>query len=167
MNNVEVAPRSRNDLAKLAYGIRNILGLNDQLYVDVLHLVENILPNVFDDYCFEVCDKREMGNNHGLTINHTIKIRDDVYDGAANYVGRDRLTVIHEFGHLIMHSDAPKAFARGRVITYKDPEWQATAFAGEFLIPRHLVKNMSPDEVAIKCGVSFEAANYQLMKIKK
>jgi len=167
MPNVEVAPRSRKDISKLAFEIRKILGLQNVLYIDVLKLVENILPQIWDDYCFDVCPREEMGDNHGLSINHTIQIREDVYDGAEVGEGRDRLTIIHELGHLLMHSNAPKALARGKVITYKDPEWQATAFAGEFLMPQHLVINMNDYEIACECGVSLPAAKYQLSKIKK
>lgn len=167
MPNVEVAPRSREDISRLAREIRRILGLHDVLNIDVLKLVENILPQIWDDYCFDVCPAEEMGANHGLSIDHTIKIREDIYDGAEAGEGRDRMTIIHEFGHLLMHSNAPKALARGKVITYKDPEWQATAFAGEFLIPRHLVIGMNEHEIAFECGVSLPAARYQLSKIKK
>lgn len=42
-----------------------------------------------------------------------------------------------------------------------DPEWQAKCFAGEFMISHKLTKNMSSHEIAIQCGVSLAAANYQ------
>lgn len=166
-NNVEVRPRSRKDIRRLVSDIRKALNIENEIYVDIVRLVENVLPSISKDYSFEVCSIEEMRENHGLTVGHTIKIREDVYERAVRGEGRDRMTIAHEFGHLFMHSDAPKALARGKVAVWKDPEWQASAFAGEFLVPFYLVKGMNVYEIAEKCGVSVQAANYQLSQYQK
>jgi len=41
---------------------------------------------------------------------------------------------------------------------YEDPEWQADCFAGELLMPYHLIQEMSKEEIMQKCKVSFTAA---------
>ena len=111
-----------------------------------------------------------MGNNHGLTDpkNGKIYIREDVYEGACNGVGRDRLTMAHELGHYLMHRDVATGLARvgdgEEIPTYCDPEWQANAFAGEFLMGSEVIKNMSVREVAERCGVSYQAAGVQKSK---
>ena len=113
-----------------------------------------------------------MGNNHGLTNPDTgkVMIREDVYDRACRGKGRDRMTIAHELGHFLMHDGIVLGLARAnereKVPPYQDPEWQATAFAAEFLMDSDIIKNMSPDEIEKECGVSYEAACYQRGKIK-
>lgn len=48
-----------------------------------------------------------MGAKHGETIpsENRIRIREDVYERACNGYGRDRLTMAHELGHLLLHRD--------------------------------------------------------------
>jgi Zn-dependent peptidase ImmA (M78 family) len=77
------------------------------------------------------------------------------------------LTITHEFAHYLLHDEAiglARVMEGEKLKPYHDPEWQAKAFAGEFLIPAHLISNLSIDEIVIKCGVSYEAARYQRSK---
>ena len=48
------------------------------------------------------------------------------------------------------------------VPAYQDPEWQAKCLAGELMVPYELVGGMSAAAVANACGVSLQAAYYQL-----
>lgn len=69
-----------------------------------------------------------MGAKHGETIpsENRIRIREDVYERACNGYGRDRLTMAHELGHLLLHRVETITLARedGDISPYKDPEWQ-------------------------------------------
>ena len=111
-----------------------------------------------------------MGNNHGLTDPRTGKIfiREDVYEGACHGIGRDRMTLAHELGHFLLHDGIALGLARvgndEHVPTYCDPEWQASAFAAEFLMDHDIIRLMTPEEVAEKCGVSLQAARFQKSK---
>ena len=55
----------------------------------------------------------------------------------------------------------------GPIEAYEDPEWQAKCFAGEVMINKELVKNMKPQEIALQCGVSLQAAEYQWRQYQK
>jgi len=68
---------------------------------------------------------------------------------------RVRLTLAHELGHLVLHSDA---------LGVDDVEAQANAFAGEFLMPsefvRPLLRNVKPArllDLKVEYGVSMQA----------
>lgn len=109
-----------------------------------------------------------MGNKHGETYpsRNLIRIREDVYLGAVSGCGRDRLTIAHEIGHLLLHEDDCIALCKlapnEKLRPFEDPEWQANAFGGELLASTYLIKGMSAADVSEKCGVSMDAAKVQL-----
>lgn len=169
MEYYRAAPRSRREIRRAAYGIRKSLGLENSLYIDVIRLLENFIPVYVDtSFKFLIATMSELGDAHGLTIpaENKILIREDVYNGACQGSGRDRFTIAHEFGHYFLHHDFGLARVRDHeeVKTYCKPEWQADAFAGEFLMPAHLVHNMTAEEIAARCGVSLKAALCQKRK---
>lgn len=92
-----------------------------------------------------------------------IVISESVYDGAFAGNHRDRFTIAHEIGHLLLHHDANISFARGndKIQPYEDPEWQANTFAGEVLVPVHLIKGLKIEEISIKSNVSRQVASIQ------
>lgn len=159
---------SRQNIRKLVMSIRQTCKLENDLYFPILRFVENVLPSIFDDFTFEVLPAKEMGECHGQTFpdEHIIRIRSDVYEGAADGIGRDRLTIAHEVGHLLLHHTESISFCRlsknQKLPAYEDPEWQANCFGGELLAPSTLIKGMTVSEVAEKCGVSLDAAEIQL-----
>ncbi len=113
-----------------------------------------------------------MGETHGLTYpqEHLLILREDIYEGALNGVGRDRMTAAHELGHLLMHRNI--AFARSapgvKIRPFESSEWQAKCFSGELLVPAmhaSILKGMTAEDVAEACGVSLVAARYQLDKM--
>ena len=161
-------PLSRDQIRRYAKSIRKVLGLENAEYIDIIGLVENVLPRLFSGSTLsvEIIEKEKMGNNQGLTFPETGKmlIREDVYEGACRGKGRDRLTVAHEFGHYLLHAGVGLARAEGDVPTYCDPEWQATAFAAEFLMDHDVIASMTVDEIMEKCGVIRTAASYQKSK---
>lgn len=171
MPSFKASPLSRNDIRRYARKIRKALNIDNELYVDVAALLENIVREIDPDFDFEVKTFEEMGNMHGLTLleENKIFIREDIYDGANRGNGRDRMTIMHEFGHYLLHNELRLGLARvgdnEEVKPYRDPEWQAKAFAGEFLIPEHLTRNLKPEQIAEYCGVSYMAAVYQKSKM--
>lgn len=167
-----VGPTSRRAIRSYAKAFRKLLHLENDAYIDIIWLMENVLPEVLKKYNFsmEVLPKEEMGKNHGLTDTRTgkIYIREDVYDGACRNNGRDRLTLAHEVGHFLLHAGITPGLARTapgeKVPCYCDPEWQATAFAGEFLMDHDVIRNMTIAEVVQRCCVSYQAASIQKSK---
>lgn len=141
------------------------------MYFPIVNVLEVI--HIFDDDAhFEIVEANELEpNEHAVTdINtKTIKIRSDVYDGACEGVGRDRMTIAHEFAHFITLCVCGFRLARSfddtPIPTYCDPEWQAKCLAGELMVDSDLVKGMSAIEISVACGVSLPAAKMQLSKI--
>ena len=161
-------PLYRKNIRLMALKFREIFGIENELYIDVVRFLEFVLLRIGINFMIVENDEME---EEALTIpsEMLIKIREDVYEGAVSGVGRYRFTIMHEIGHIFLHTEDSICLARGKdnVEVYRDPEWQADAFAGEFLVPSHLTKNMSPAEISIKCGVSLQAATYQKRKQKK
>ncbi|MBS7359050.1 MAG: hypothetical protein KIG53_00430 [Oscillospiraceae bacterium] len=147
------------------------MNLTNELYFPIVEVLE-MLHKFDEDAHFEVVEADELEENeHAVTdiITKTIKIRSDVYEGACNGVGRDRMTIAHEFAHFITLCVCGFRLARSfgdvDIPPYRDPEWQAKCLAGELMIDSDLVKGMSSSEVSEKCGVSFDGADFQLSKI--
>ncbi len=168
MSNYKASAISRNDIRAYVHKIRKMIGMENNLYFPVVKFLENILPILISDFQYEYPAVTEMGNLHGETYpsRNLIRIREDVYLGAVAGRGRDRLTIAHEIGHLLLHEDDAIALCRldpgQKLKTYEDPEWQANAFGGELLASSYLIKGMSEAEVRLRCGVSSAAARCQL-----
>ncbi len=147
------------------------MDLTNELYFPIVEVLE--LLHKFDkDAHFEVVEADELEENeHAVTdiISKTIKIRADVYEGACNGFGRDRMTIAHEFAHFItlctLGFKVARSFDDDYIPPYRDPEWQAKCLAGELMIDSDLVCGMSAKEVSKNCGVSYDAAKFQLSRI--
>lgn len=167
-SNFLVPPMSRKQIRQDAFFIRKALGIEDSIQVDVLRLLEMILPSVFPDFDYEIRPDSEMEGYLGKTevLDKRIILPESVYVGAGDVNNPKycwhRFTVTHEIGHFFEHSSVKPVLARGNDYKcYCDPEWQADAFAGEFLVPYHLTKNMTPIEIQKQCMVSKSAAQVQ------
>ena len=157
---------SRMQIRQMAFQLRKLFGLEDIIYIDILQLLENVLTLIGLDYEVISTDKMKL---EAVTLpnENRILIREDVYNLAAKGQGRARFTIAHEIGHILLHSDKHVSYARGEIPKYCDPEWQADAFAGEFLMPYHLVKNMPYQQIAKECRTSLAAARYQAEQYNK
>lgn len=165
-----VPAMSRAAIRSVAHTVHDMLGPRE--YFPIIQVVELLFPKLCEGFELHIRSVSEMGNNHGLTIpqHNQIHLREDVYEGAINGLGRDRMTVAHEVGHFILHRNVPLARALGDARTIKaycSSEWQANAFGGELLIDSRLVRTSMPaDEVARRFGVSLNAAETQLRALK-
>lgn len=169
---IECLPLSRQNIRDYATKIRTLFGFDKHPLVDVAALVEFMLPSALPGYVLEVREKHLMGHNHGLTNvrQKRLILREDVYDGVLDGIGRDRMTAVHEVGHLVLHGEERILHRRatGKPPSYRDPEWQAKAFAGEFLVSELFANEFgSVDAAAAGFGVSLDAARYQLLQLAK
>lgn len=159
---------SRRNIQDLVRYLKERVHLENELYFPVVQFLENILPILIPEFQLEIVPQKEMGNKHGETYpsRNLIRIREDVYLGAVDGCGRDRLTIAHEIGHLFLHEDDFIALCKlapnEKLRPFEDPEWQANAFGGELLASAYLIKGMTAAEVSEQCGVSMDAAKVQL-----
>jgi hypothetical protein len=168
MSNVcyEVSPTSRAKLMALAADIRTFLRI-EKPYFPILQVVELALPRVegLEDLCLTIGEMGDMGDQHGLTFpeRQEIRLRRDVYDGAYQGRGRDRFTLAHELGHLLLHSrpGLPRTLRdASQVEVFRSSEWQANTFAGSLLMPYEFLRS-TPNlgAIAEACGVTIDAAS--------
>ena len=167
-NNYRANPISRSAIQDYVHKLKKATGFENDLYFPVIEFMELVLPSINPGFSYEYVTITEMGNLHGETFpsKNIIRIREDVYERAINGEGRDRMTIAHEIGHLLLHEDNEISLCRAdsyqKMKPYEDPEWQADCFGGELLATSYLIKGMSPFEVAKKCVVSLQAAEVQL-----
>ncbi len=172
---VQVPPLSTTHIAHVANTLRNLL-VPDQKYFPIVKIYE-ILDSILAGAHFEIRGKVEMGDDHGRTYpdRGAIWIREDVYEGARKDNPRDRFTMCHELGHLILHRGI--SFARvdpeNPPKIFMNSEWQADVFASHLLMPAALLPLPGQTtfstigDVAREFGVSYEAARVRLTPKKK
>lgn len=168
-----VEPKSRLQLRELAKMLRRYLKLENEKYFPITELLD-VLAEVFDNFSYEVVEDSELPiGTHADTDVRTghIRIKESVYDGACDGVGRDRMTIAHELGHFFTLCfcgfKLERNFSRREVEAFRDPEWQAKCFAGELLVAEHLMKGCSIEKIVSECGVSYDAARCQYKHINR
>ncbi|MCK9622901.1 MAG: ImmA/IrrE family metallo-endopeptidase [Methylobacter sp.] len=154
------------DVAKNIRRINKEMTGQDAPFFPIVQFLDVTLTKHMEDFILEILDEDEMGDAHGMTYpdEHLIQVRSDVYKQACRHQGRDRMTLAHELGHYVLHSNIGMArMAPVELIKpWRSSEWQAKALAGELLIPvEHIYDCASPFEAALKFGVTVEAAIYQ------
>ncbi|MCL2665188.1 MAG: hypothetical protein FWE82_06210, partial [Defluviitaleaceae bacterium] len=108
-------PLSRKQLRQLALQLRQLIGFENTPHFPVIVFLENIMPLIFPGFYYEIATESELGaNRHGDTdvANMCIRIREDVYIGALEGSGRDRMTIAHEIAHYILLVECGIKFAR-------------------------------------------------------
>lgn len=174
MQNIfEARSLSRVKIRGMAKLFRKRIGISEIEPVDIIEVLDIKMPQLYPELSVEIVEKEDMHNLHGLTIpdKNEIRIREDVYDGAVNGNGRDRMTIAHEIFHFIFHRGNNIVSLEGlgrsasNLPAYKNAEWQANAFAGELLMPSCKIKDMTIDEIMKEYGVSSEAARMQKSKV--
>ncbi|MGP1598951.1 ImmA/IrrE family metallo-endopeptidase [Peptoanaerobacter stomatis] len=161
--NYKCNPLSRKNIRDMVSEIKKHLGCENFLMFDVIKFLELILPQVFDNFEYEIVEDSQL-NCYAKAYPQLNKIilSESVYNGAVRGNHRDRFTIAHEIGHFFLHDDANISFARGENIKpYENPEWQANTFAAELLVPHNLIKSMSIEEISHKCNVSRQVAEIQ------
>lgn len=175
-----VDPLTDDQIEARAEGWRRELGLDDaEPVADVLVLLRRASKENFKlTHGLEIIAKSdsEMGNREAYAIAGPPRIftRQMVISSAARHEHRGRMTLIHEFAHLVLHPGAmPKArLATGKVAPpfkikpYRSAERQARRFSAAFLMPRAMVRLcMTAEELAARANVSKQAAEIRLQEL--
>ena len=166
---VVVAPLSRANIEAYANAVRGALGIGLHDRIDMLRLIELVLPRHLDGFRYEIVPDRDLGDAEATTstTERLIKISQSCYDAARAGHARYPFTLAHEFGHLMLHTGKPASLARGDVKAFVNPEWQADNFAGAFLAPAEMVAACgSINELMHRSGLSRDAADVRLRVLK-
>jgi hypothetical protein len=166
-----VPPRSRDNIAGNAAAMRQFLRLEKTPYFPIGKAYE-ILGLMFEGARFEVLEDYEMGGDHGRTYpdRRLIELPNSVYERGCEGEGRDRFTMCHELGHLMMH----RGIAFSRIDPMRPPkiycnsEWQADTFASHLMMPSPFVGQYETVSQLVEIfGVSLEAALARRGELKK
>lgn len=113
-----------------------------------------------------------------------VLLSEETYRGAHQEHGRPRFTVPHECYHGMKHGrQIRRALAdvgelvvcrRGNIPAFRNPEWQADAFAGAVLMPEEMVRLLAKEQrralltetMAAEFGVSVRAAEVRLSVLR-
>lgn len=164
-----VAPKSLVDINKMALNTRKIFSdcINNTGEFNIVKCLEKY-------FNYDIIDDDVMPNAYAYTKDKVITLSLSTYEGACNNIPRDRFTISHEVGHVILHSDqmhlARNASHEDKV--YCNSEWQANEFAGSLLLPFSIIKAHNPafyelEEMSLKYGVSKEAIQLRIDKLAK
>jgi Zn-dependent peptidase ImmA (M78 family) len=166
-----VRPMSLQSIEDAANHLRKLLRIDTTTRVQMINLIENVLPEVLPEYIFAVMPDEDMPGMDGLSAigSYTICLAEHTYLHLCDGDPEARMVAAHEFGHLILHSQQQPALARR---TFNDdsvdPEWQADRFAEFWLMPTSGVKLCnSATEVAERFSVPIQAAERRFAKFDK
>jgi Zn-dependent peptidase ImmA (M78 family) len=150
-------PLRRTQLRGAANKLRGQLNLADELYFPVTHFLELIMPRLCKDFYVEIVGRENFSDRrHAETdvMERSIRIREDIYSKAVDGSGRDRMTIAHEIAHYLLivkyGVKLSRTFNDDPVVAYRDPEWQAKAFAGEIMCPFDSLYGMTIEQVVKK-----------------
>ena len=163
MSDIAVPPMSKDNIKGIVNKFRETIGFSNKLYFPIVQFLEYFLEDL--GYQMEIVEDRELNGAYAITYPNEklLKIRESVYNGAVNDNPRDRFTLAHELGHIILHpveiiGDLKLARTNDIIPAYRDPEWQANTFASELLAPSNLIVGMNTKEISERCKISLQAA---------
>ncbi len=166
MNSYKAIPLSRKNIQNMTNRLRKIFEISLDEAFPIVEFLEKIIPEF--GYTIEICEPYEMQKEYALTLpeEKVLKIREDVYIGAAKENPRDLFTIAHEIGHIFLHDSKSIALARSdyKIKKFEDPEWQANTFAAELLVPSNVIKSKTIEEIVKTYKCSRKVAEIQLSK---
>lgn len=165
-----VSPMSAGKIEAATTAIRAALGLDPRSRVQMINLIETVLPDILPGYFFHVLPDDELPGMDGWSSigEREICLSDSTYSALYASDPCARATAAHEFGHLMLHSGQVPRYARRHKDDERvDPEWQADVFADCWLMPRAgVLECRSADEVAERYTVPHEAAVRRFYQVR-
>lgn len=166
-----VAPMSRLAIRKAAQHARTVLGLPDGR-INTPRFLDQLTP--FGIY-YDVFDRTSEFVPAGVEAcyipeERTLYIRDTVYDDMCKCGPRAQFTIGHELGHAILAHRRTYNRQSEPVPIYCNSEWQANAFAAEFVMPILEInarKLHTAEAISKHFGVSMAAARNRLQSLEK
>jgi hypothetical protein len=184
--------RSDGDIEKIANTLSDSAELTLKLPALWLHVILEIVHTIRPKFQIKLVSELELPVAEAVCDCDQSKliIRRNVYRAALQGFGRERMTLAHELGHLIlghtgyryrrldelirsqqqMEWEGYRSHGPSEIISpqEKQEEWEAKRFAVHLLMPRHLAAACrSAREIEKKCLVSQEAAEYRFEELSK
>jgi Zn-dependent peptidase ImmA (M78 family) len=142
-----VPARSKQEICDLANSWRSAFGFRDSLVPNLPRIIEIELKKLVPTYVFEVREDSVVTDDEGNRayafadlLKPSIVFAESQYRLLINDDPRARFTAAHELGHFLLHVGEKKlhripnaTFLKHQL--FRTAEWQANAFASEFLIP--------------------------------
>ncbi|WP_037471140.1 ImmA/IrrE family metallo-endopeptidase [Shewanella waksmanii] len=177
----KVPKQSTHEIRTIAHQVRNKLVHHKrfgQIILPIAELLDYLRDKgeiefiLVEDYELKSEYAVSLPNGNSATNKPIIKCRESVYHAALNGSPRDKFTLAHELGHVLLHRNTDPAFARAQTPSNhhytEDAEWQANTFASELLVDsRQLEGVYSPRDIEQKFGISFESAGYVHYRYKQ
>jgi hypothetical protein len=165
-----VTPMTLRDIELQTTALRQAFNLHTK-NVQMVNLIELVLPEVLDEFHFFVLPDDDMPGMAGVTATggeQTIILSESTYVALCYGDREARHVAAHELGHLVLHSaQTPMLAKRTRDDSRVDPEWQADRFADLWLVPTEGVRKCrSAKHVAAKYNVSDELAERRWTEVK-
>ena len=165
ISSTKAEPRSKKMIEKEVFKMREKCGISDSLTkeTDVISLLD--LISLMYNYDYQIVEDKELpelvyAETH--LIEKKIYIKESVFNRAIEGVPRDRFTIAHEIGHVILHTNKIIVCRTTEEIKkYEHPEWQANCFAAELLVPVSSIKHLSIDQIMNKYNVSRDVALFR------
>lgn len=176
-----VAPRERAEIRKVSHLWRDTFAAGEEC-IDIHKLTRSVVHffNEKTDFRIDLhiakASEMDMPGDLGSVSYDkvegliTMKIREDVWDGAHKGIGEYRFTIGHELGHVALHlGQADVHYFDGGVYPNTHyAEWQADCYSGElFVDARRVTPNDTPESIMKKFGVSKRAAKHQLRELER
>lgn len=142
-----VPTRTKQEIYDLANSWRGAFGFKYSLVPNLARILEIELVKLVPSYFFDVREDSDVTDDEGNRayafadlLRPSIVFSETQYKLLVKDDPRARFTAAHELGHFFLHVGEKKlhriansSFLKHEV--YKTAEWQANAFASEFLIP--------------------------------
>jgi Zn-dependent peptidase ImmA (M78 family) len=173
-----VRRRSREEIEAVAEALARRHGLLGTVarIVEVLHAeTSNVFSLLSGWSIVELSDVKMSGDEGRADFSRKVlEFRQGVLANAERGSHRDRMTVAHEMGHVLLdhkHGDTMHRVQQGNKklgfgSQEVSAEWQAKYFAPAFLMPRDVVRKCSnANEVSLQCRVSLQAAQIRFDEV--
>lgn len=172
-NGFRVQQRSILTIRLVCENVCRVLGINDITTINIASFLDTL--SVERGITYAILEQSEMPSGveaYCIPEQFLFCIRSDVYERACSGYPRDKFTIFHELGHLLLghRRTINRETNETELKTSEDSEWQANQFAAEILMPlseikKHNLKNEF--DIQFHFNVSFQAASNRFRQLSR
>lgn len=172
-NGFRVSPRNIDTIRQIAKNVCDLLEIKDIARINIANFLDSLSVNWHITYVILDMDEMPPGiEAYCIPEDLLLCFREDVYERACSGFPRDKFTIFHEIGHLIL---GHRRTINREIDDYplkriEDSEWQANQFAGEVLMPYDEIRLnnlVSEFDIQNHFNVSFQAALVRFSQLQR